>query len=163
MTVCGRRSWPSFDRKRAYRGSRFAIAAILRLLLAGGSGLGLGGLLAVASNHDHAEERADDGGTEEDENDGDADGPDAREEEVLERVVIVDKGLREKKRISLITGAGIFPTKMRPGATMAKWKAEEDEECAAYHQERPNGIVQEDNGGGHEHGEADESVKLVQS
>lgn len=67
----------------------------LRLLLAGGGGLG--SLLAVASDHDHAEERADDGGAEEDENDGNADGPDAWEEEVLERVIVVDKGLREKK------------------------------------------------------------------
>lgn len=33
-------------------------------------------------------------------------------------------------------------------------------ENKTYHQERPHGIVQEHNGGGHEHGEADESVKL---
>lgn len=98
--------------------SSFAVVK-LRLLLAGGGSLGLGGLLSVASNHDHAEEGADDGGTDEDENNGDADGPDAGEEEVLEGVVIVDEG----------------------------------------HQERPHGIVQEYDGGGHEHGEADELVE----
>lgn len=70
----------------------------LRLLLAGGGSLGLGGLLAVAADHDHAEERADDGGAEEDEDDGDANGPDAGEEEVLERVVKVDKGLQARAR-----------------------------------------------------------------
>lgn len=64
----------------------------LRLLLRGGS-LGLGGLLLVALDHDDAEEGANDGGGEEDENDGDADGPDARGKEVLEGVVRVDEGL----------------------------------------------------------------------
>lgn len=63
----------------------------LRLLL--GGGLCLGGLLLVAPDHDHADKGADDGGAEEQEDDGDADGPDAGEEEVLEGVVIVDKGL----------------------------------------------------------------------
>lgn len=66
--------------------------SLLRLLLRGG-GLGLGGLLLVAPDHDYAEEGADDGGGEEDEDDGDADGPDARGEEVLEGVVRVDEGL----------------------------------------------------------------------
>lgn len=65
----------------------------LRLLL-GGGGLCLGGLLAVASNHDHAQERTNDSGTEENEDDRDADSPDTWEEEVLQRVVIIDKGLR---------------------------------------------------------------------
>lgn len=71
----------------------------LRLLLRGG-GLGLGGLLLVAPDHDDAEEGADDGGGEEDEDDGDADGPDARGEEVLEGVVRVDEGLRWVGRVS---------------------------------------------------------------
>lgn len=30
----------------------------------------------------------------------------------------------------------------------------------AYHQKSPNGIIQEDDGGGHEHGEADKLVEL---
>lgn len=63
----------------------------LRLLL--GRSLGLGSLLPVASNHDHAQERAHDGGTQENEDNGDSDGPDAGKEEVLERVVIVDERL----------------------------------------------------------------------
>lgn len=71
----------------------------LRLLLRGG-GLGLGGLLLVAPDHDDAEEGADDGGGEQDEDDGDADGPDARGEEVLEGVVRVDEGLRWVGRVS---------------------------------------------------------------
>ena len=55
--------------------------------------LGLCSLLLVAPDHNHAEERANNSGTEEDDNDGDADSPNARREEVLERVVVVDKGL----------------------------------------------------------------------
>lgn len=64
---------------------------VLVLLLAGS--LGLCGLLSVASNHDHAEERADNGGAEEDEDNGKANGPDARREEVLQSMVGVDKRL----------------------------------------------------------------------
>lgn len=66
----------------------------LRLLLGSGC-LGLGSLLTVAADHDHAEERADDGRAQQDEDDGDADGPHARREEVLERVVGVDKRLEK--------------------------------------------------------------------
>ena len=29
-----------------------------------------------------------------------------------------------------------------------------------YHQQSPDGVVEEDDGGGHEHGEADEFVEL---
>lgn len=63
----------------------------LRLLL--GRGGGLGGLLAVAADHDGGEEGADDGGPEKDQDDGYPDGPDARGEEVLKGVVGVDEGL----------------------------------------------------------------------
>ena len=77
-------------------GKRFGFftvpSPLLRLLL--GRGLGLCGLLAVAADHDDAEEGADDGGAEENEDNGDADGPDAGREEVLERMVVVDKGLQ---------------------------------------------------------------------
>lgn len=59
------------------------------------SRLGLRSLLLVAPNHDHAKERSNDSGTEEDDNDGDTNGPNARREEVLERVVVVDKGLKQ--------------------------------------------------------------------
>lgn len=64
---------------------------LLSLLLSGS--LGLGSFLLVASDHDHADEGADNGGTEEEEDDGDADGPVAREEEVLKGVVLVNEGL----------------------------------------------------------------------
>jgi hypothetical protein len=70
------------------------------LVLLLGSGSGLGGLLSVASDHDHAEEGAHNSGTKEDDDDGDADGPDAGREEVLERVVIVDKGLKRGRRLA---------------------------------------------------------------
>jgi hypothetical protein len=72
--------------------SQTQVRSPLRLLLRG-CGLGLGGLLLVALDHDDAEEGAHDGGGEQDEDDGDADGPDARGEEVLEGVVRVDEGL----------------------------------------------------------------------
>lgn len=36
----------------------------------------------------------------------------------------------------------------------------EGEEVYAYHQKRPNGIIQKNDGGGHEHGETDKLVKL---
>lgn len=67
-------------------------AHALRLLLRGGS-LGLGGLLPIAPDHDHAEERSHDGGAQQDEDDGEADGPDAGREEGVEGVVGVDEGL----------------------------------------------------------------------
>lgn len=46
-------------------------------------GLGLSCLLLVASDHDHGQKRANDGGAEEDEDDGNADGPYARGEEAV--------------------------------------------------------------------------------
>lgn len=62
-------------------------------LLLGRGGFRLGGLLPVAPDHDDAEEGPHDSGAEEDQDHGDSDGPDARGEEVLERVVGIDKGL----------------------------------------------------------------------
>lgn len=62
-------------------------------LLLGRGGLCLGRRLPVALDHDDAEEGAHDGGAEEDEDDWDSDGPHARWEEVLQRVVGVDEGL----------------------------------------------------------------------
>lgn len=55
--------------------------------------LGFEGLLAVAPYHDHGEKAADDGGEEDHEDHGYADGPDARGKEGLQGVVFVDKGL----------------------------------------------------------------------
>lgn len=65
------------------------------VLLLRGSSSSLGSLLLVASDHDDGEERSDNGGADEDEDDGDADGPDTGQEEVLERVIVIDKGLQE--------------------------------------------------------------------
>lgn len=55
--------------------------------------LSLGGLLLVAVDHHNAYEGADHGGTQEGQNDGNADGPNTRREEVMEGVAGVDKGL----------------------------------------------------------------------
>jgi hypothetical protein len=55
--------------------------------------LGFESLLAIALYHDDGEEAADDGRAEDDEDDRDADGPDAWEEEGVEEVVIVDEWL----------------------------------------------------------------------
>ena len=63
-----------------------------RLLL--GRSLGLGHLLPVTPDHDDAEERSDHGRAHEDEDDGDLNGPCPRREEVLERVVVIDEGLK---------------------------------------------------------------------
>jgi len=74
-----------------------------------GRGLGLGGLLAVAPYHDHADEGAHDGGTDEEDDDGDADGPDARGEEVLENVVVVNEGLwKEEQKLVSIKSIRLF-------------------------------------------------------
>ena len=72
----------------------FRSRKFLRLLL-GRRRLGLGCLLPVALDHHHAQERADDAGAQQDEDHGDADGPFARGEDVLEGVVRVDEGLLE--------------------------------------------------------------------
>jgi len=118
----------------------------LRLLLRGS--LGLGRLLPVAPDHDDAEEGADDGGPEQDENDGYADRPDAGGEEVLERVVRVDEGLD-----AAVSQCLAFHTVVRLETRSLKEKG-------LYHGQRPDGVVEEDDRGGHEHGEADEFVEL---
>ena len=59
-----------------------------RLLL-----LCLEGLLAIAPYHDSGEESADNGSGKDNEDDGNADGPDAGREEGLDRVRVVDEGL----------------------------------------------------------------------
>lgn len=50
-------------------------------------------LFAVAPYHDDRQEAADDGAAEDDEDDGNANGPDARQEERVKDVVLVNKGL----------------------------------------------------------------------
>jgi hypothetical protein len=60
-----------------------------RLLL-----LGLECLLAVAPYHDNGEEAAHNGAEEDDQNNGYADGPNARRKEGLKGVVFVNEGLR---------------------------------------------------------------------
>lgn len=59
-------------------------------------GLGLGGLLLVAVDHDDSDEGAYHGRTQECEDDGDADGPNTGWEDVVERVAGVDEGLQKK-------------------------------------------------------------------
>jgi len=81
--------------------------------------LSLERLLPVAPNHDHGQEAANNGTTEDDENDWDADGPDARQEEQVKEVVVVDKG----------------------------------------HEQRPDGVVDEDGSGCGEHAEAHGAVE----
>ena len=71
--------------------SHCILSSPLRLLL--GSG-GLGGLFPVTPHHDQADEGAHDGGPEDDEEDRDADGPDARGKKRVEDVVVVNEGLR---------------------------------------------------------------------
>lgn len=122
---------------------------VLRLLLRGG-GLGLGGLLLVAPDHDDAQEGADDGGGEQDEDDGDADGPDARGEEVLEGVVRVDEGLAVVA--VLATGCCYSRLPRVPGSLESSY--------FIYHEQSPEGVVEEDDRGCHEHGDAHEFVKL---
>lgn len=58
-----------------------------------GRRLGLGGLFPITPDHDHAQKRPYDSGAEKHEDDGDANGPLAGEEQVLEGVVVVDEGL----------------------------------------------------------------------
>lgn len=63
------------------------------LILLLGRRFRLGRLFPITPHHDHAEKGAHHSGAEQDEDDGDADGPLAEEEEVLEGVVVVDEGL----------------------------------------------------------------------
>lgn len=66
-----------------------SIAKILRRLLL----LRLQCLLAIAPYHDNREEAADHSSEENDEDDGDANGPNTRKEKGVEHVVLVDKWL----------------------------------------------------------------------
>ena len=70
---------------------------LLRLLL-----LRLQRLLAITPDHDEAEEASDDGAAKQQQDHGDADRPDARREEGLQRVVLVDEGLAYRQQ----TGVG---------------------------------------------------------
>jgi hypothetical protein len=72
----------------SYRAFGRATCPLRGLLL-----LGLERLLAVAPYHDNREEGADDGGEQNNQDHGDADGPDAGEEERVQDVVLVDEGL----------------------------------------------------------------------
>lgn len=94
--------------------------------------------LAIASNHDHAEETSYYGAAEQEEDDGDADGPDAGREEGLDWVGVVDEGLSDFFR------SGIY------------WMEEE----ISYHEQSPDGVVGEDCAGEDEHGEAYDAVEL---
>lgn len=62
------------------------------------SSLGLGGLLLVAVDHHNSYESAHHGGAQQGQDDGDADGPNTRREEVMERVAGVNKRLHERQQ-----------------------------------------------------------------
>lgn len=70
------------------------------LLLRRGS-LSLGGLLSAAPNHNNAHKGADNGRAEDGQNNGDANRPDARREEVVQRVVIIDEWLGRESVLNL--------------------------------------------------------------
>lgn len=74
-----------------------SVTILSRLLL-----LCLQCLLAIAPYHDNREEAADYGSEENNEDDGNANGPYAREEKGMKYVVIIDKGLEKKKRQFLV-------------------------------------------------------------
>lgn len=96
-------------------------------------------LFPVALDHDHAQEAPDDRGAEQDQDDGDANGPDARGEEVVQGVPGINKRLGRE-----MLGAG-------------REKVGEEEE---YHEESPGGVVEKDCGGEDEHCQTDEFVEL---
>lgn len=81
------------------------------------SHLSLCGLLLVASNHNHAQEGPHDSGAQENEDDGNANSPDAGEEELLQRMVMVHKGLRIQ---SLVQHAGVLEFDGRMKHTMRR-------------------------------------------
>src|SRR5690242_20093812 len=100
------RSWPSWHSTKSK--SPISVRKSLGLLLRGR--LGLGSLLPVASDHDDAQEGTHDGGAQQNEDDGYANGPDTRREEVLQRVVRVDEGLIDgaSQRYDGDEGLGVF-------------------------------------------------------
>lgn len=59
-------------------------------------GLSLGSLLLVAVDHDNAYESAHHGRTQEGQDNGDADSPNTRREQVVERVARINEGLQIK-------------------------------------------------------------------
>ena len=116
----------------------------LRLLL--GRGLGLGRLLPVTPDHDDAEERSDHGRAHEDEDDGDSNGPYPRREEVLERVVVIDEGLKVAWRLE----------RSRAGRSGGQQRtARRASLNSTDHEKGPDCVVEEHDGSSHEHGEAD--------
>lgn len=81
---------------------------LLRLLLPRLHRPRLGRFLPITPYHNHSQKAADDGRTEEDEDDGDADGPDARGEEVVEGVAGVDEGLGGEGGWVSFVGKGVY-------------------------------------------------------
>lgn len=106
-------------------------------------------LFPVALDHDHAQKAPDDGGAKQDQDDGDANGPDARGEEVVQGVPGIDKRLgREMLGVGREKGGG------RGSGMERKGEGEE------YHEESPGGVVEKDSGGEDEHCQTDEFVEL---
>jgi hypothetical protein len=76
-------------KSRQKTASTFKTQGLLRLLRLSR----FGGFFAIAPHHDDAQETAHDGAAQQQQDDGDADGPDAGREEGLDRVRVVDEGL----------------------------------------------------------------------
>lgn len=92
--------------------------------------LGLGCFLLVAVDHHNPYERANNGRSQESEDNGDSDGPDARREKVLERMARINEWLLKSVNGQLISKI----------------------EGKTYHKESPCGVVEEDRGSDQEHG-----------
>jgi len=98
---------------------------------------GLRSLLPVAPDQDHGEKGAHHCRTQQCDDDGNSDCPHAWREEALKRMVVVDKWLRHGQNTRLASNKGL-----------------------AYHQERPQRVVQENSRGSYEHSHAHEFVQL---
>lgn len=157
----------------------FGAGAASSLFLARLKSLGprLRRLLLVGADHDHGEERAHDGRPEEDEDNGDADGPDARWEERVERMVVINEWLERRASVSwLFMGTEGFKDEtvvmsvlvvLVLARAIARLRglgdtdADPDEVLGlSHHQQGPDGVVEEDGGRNDEHREADEAVEL---
>lgn len=101
--------------------------------------LGLERLLLIALDHDHAQETAHDSTADKEEDDGNANGPDARREELLDWVRVVDEWL---------------------GWELVLVFCDRNRGSAIYHKQCPDGVVEEDGRSEDKHGESDEAIKL---
>lgn len=113
--------------------------ACLPVYLGGLLLLGLECLLPIAPYHDDGEEAADDRCAKDEEDDGNANGPDTWEEEGVEDMVVVHKRLYGKSG-----GDASGPS----------------ERMEAYHEQCPDGVVDKDGSRCDKHAEAYEAIGL---